>query len=93
MYYVIYNDAEPPPTSHMKPRHQPTHRQIIYRNQYIPLSSRNYDYATKTIKLSLKESHSNIPKYVTSIVIEFFLDLNAFFFTSSFTACSPVDRY
>ena len=92
MYYVIHNDAEPPPTSHMKPRHQPTYRQIIYRNQYIPLSSRNYDYATKTIKLSLKNSHSNIPKYVTSIVIEYFLDLNAFF-TSSFTACSPVDRY
>ena len=45
----------------------------------------------KRSNLALK-SHSNIPKYVTSIVIEYFLDLNAFF-TSSFTACSPVDRY
>ena len=63
----------------MKLRHQPPHKQIIYRNQYAPLSfQKTIIPPPKTIKLNSKESHSNIsPTYVTPIVIEFFLDLNA----------------
>ena len=64
----------------MKLRHQPPHKQIIYRNQYAPLSfQRPITSATQNDQI---EPQKNLiltynQRMLHLIVIEFFLDLNA----------------
>ena len=67
--------------------------QRVHKNYLSLPSTKNLPYSQpEAIKLNLNETHSTYKhRMLPLIVIELFLDLNAFLLTP-FVACSPVDR-